>query len=618
MPRRSFVIAAILDASAHTKSRITSKRFHWLPSRPGEVCLCRVAYRNRRPKEHTPACRFCLAPRAGNELEGAKQPLDSGAGAQNIVRASHSFHRRPAIQLFLGIDVGTSGTRALLMDQSGRVVASGTEEHQAFASPKNGWAEQDPLDWWRACGVAVKKAVHQLNAKLDEIACIGFSGQMHGAVMLDDTGNVIRPAIIWCDQRTEKQCKDLEQTFGLAHIIQLTCNPPLTNFTLTKLLWVRDNEPKNWARIRHVMLPKDYIRYRLTGDRAIDMADASGTLMLDVTNRRWSAEILNGAKIPKEWLPSLHESPDVCGKLSKEGADATGLKIGTPVVAGAGDQAAGAVGMGIVRAGVVSATIGTSGVVFAATDRPAIDPRGRLHTFCHAIPGRWHVMGVTQAAGLSLRWFRDTFGVASREGTASAVPNSPGEKGALAPAVSPAPRDPYEFLSEEAATAPPGAEGLLWAPYLMGERTPHLDPSARGVLAGLTASHKRAHVIRAILEGVAFSLKDTFTIFGEMNVPVKNIRLGGGGARSPLWRQIQADVYGQEVEIVEAEEGAAFGAAILAGVGARMWPSVDAACDSVVRVVERVSPIPANVAVMNAAGNAYRRIYPAMKSIFAS
>jgi xylulokinase len=410
--------------------------------------------------------------------------------------------------------------------------------------------------------------------------------------MLDEGGNVIRPAIIWCDQRTEKQSKDLEQSFGLSRIIQLTCNPPLTNFTLTKLLWVRDNEPQNWARIRHVMLPKDYIRYRLTGDRAIDMADASGTLMLDVTNRRWSAEILNGTKIPQEWLPPLYESPDVCGKLSREGAEATGLKIGTPVVAGAGDQAAGAVGMGIVRAGVVSATIGTSGVVFAATDRPALDPHGRLHTFCHAIPGRWHVMGVTQSAGLSLRWFRDQFGTGTDDG-----------------------RDPYERLSDEAAKIPAGAEGLFWAPYLMGERTPHLDPNVRGALVGLSASHTRAHVVRAIQEGVAFSLKDTFSIFEEMQVPVTKIRLGGGGARSTVWRQIQADVYAHEVELVEAEEGAAYGAAILAAVGARHWSSVDDACDAVVRVAKRVAPQADASKAMQKNYSVYRRIYPALRSI---
>jgi xylulokinase len=362
---------------------------------------------------------------------------------------------------------------------------------------------------------------------------------------------------------------------------------------LTKFLWVREHEPENWRRVRSVMLPKDYVRFRLTGERAIDMADASGTLMLDVANRRWSSEMLCATDIDDRLLPRLYESPDVCGQISADGAAATGLKAGTPVVAGAGDQAAGATGMGIVTPGAVSATIGTSGVVFAATDRPALDPRGRLHTFCHAVPGRWHVMGVTQAAGLSLRWFRDQFGAGAQDG-----------------------RDPYEHLTEEAAKAPPGCDGLLWTPYLMGERTPHLDGKARAALVGLTASHTRAHVIRAILEGVAFSLCDTFTIFEEMHVPVKQIRLGGGGARSALWRQIQADVYGSDVEIVEAEEGAAYGAAILAGVGAKLWPSVDQACDALVRVRERVKAFPDVSSTMSAAYQAYRRVYPATKAVF--
>ena len=306
------------------------------------------------------------------------------------------------------------------MDANGRVTASATEEHQPFASPQPGWAEQNPRDWWRACGAAVQKALQKSGIRAEEIACVGFSGQMHGAVLLDAAGEVVRPALIWCDQRTERQSRELTAKFGTDRLIQLTCNPPLTNFTLTKLLWVRENEPELWTLVRYVMLPKDYVRFRLTGDRAIDQADASGTLLLDVAKRTWSAEVLLGTGIEKDFLPALYESPEICGNLNAEGAAATSLKIGTPVVAGAGDQAAGAVGMGIVRAGVVSATIGTSGVVFAATDRPALDPRGRLHTFCHAIPGRWHVMGVTQAAGLSLRWFRDTFGVASAGSSGSA------------------------------------------------------------------------------------------------------------------------------------------------------------------------------------------------------
>src|SRR5450631_4796285 len=479
------------------------------------------------------------------------------------------------------------------MDETGKVIASGSEEHEPFASPRPGWAEQDPRDWWRACGLAVRKALQSSNLRAGDIACVGFSGQMHGAVLLDSADEVVRNAIIWCDQRSEAQSNELEKLFGRDVLIQLTCNPPLTNFTLTKLLWVRETEPQNWARVAHVMLPKDYVRFRLTGERAIDMADASGTLMLDVANRRWSQEMLQAGEIDERMLPGLFESPDVCGKVSAEGAAATGLKAGTPVVAGAGDQAAGATGMGIVAAGTVSATIGTSGVVFAATDRPALDPKGRLHTFCHAIPGRWHVMGVTQAAGLSLRWFRDNFGTLARDS-----------------------RDPYERLSEEAAAVPPGCDGVLWAPYLMGERTPHLDPQARAALVGLAANHGRGHIIRAILEGVAFSLRDSFSIFAEMKVPVTDIRLGGGGARSPLWRQIQADVYGHSVEIVEAEEGAAYGAALLAGVGAGTWSSVDEACQRSVRIAKRVEPDPDTSARMNQQYELYRRIYPALREIY--
>jgi xylulokinase len=493
---------------------------------------------------------------------------------------------------FLGIDVGTGGTRALVIDEGGHVISSATEEHQPFASPQIGWAEQDPADWWRACGLAVSKALAGGHVSADQIACVGLSGQMHGAVLLDDQANVVRPALIWCDVRTDKQCRDLTEKIGSERLIQLTCNPALANFTLTKCLWVRENEPSNWSRVRSLMLPKDYVRFQLTGERAIDVADASGTLLLDVAHRSWSKEMLEAAEMDESILPTLYESPEICGRISPAGAVATGLRSGTPVVAGAGDQAAGAIGIGVVSPRTVSATIGTSGVVFAATDSPALDPGGRLHTFCHAVPGRWMVMGVTQAAGLSLRWFRDQFGARVGDQIES-----------------------YDALMTEAAESPPGCDGLLWAPYLMGERTPHLDPEARAVLVGLTASHTRAHVIRAILEGVAFSLRDTFTIFNEINVPVKTIRLGGGGARSALWRQIQADIYGQGVETVEAEEGAAYGAAILAGVGAGAWPSVDAACDAVVHVAGTTSPKAEDSLLMDKAYEKYRRIYPAMKSI---
>ncbi len=522
-----------------------------------------------------------------------QRDAEQAASLRKILRIGGSIK-------FLGIDVGTGGTRALIIDidsdENGRVAASGTAEHAPFASPQLGWAEQDPRDWWHASGLAVRRALDALGSRGDEIACIGFSGQMHGAVLLDARDEVVRPALIWCDQRSEPQVEALSELFGRDRLIRLTCNAPLTNFTLTKLLWVRENEPQNWERVAHVMLPKDYVRFQLTGERATDMADASGTLLLDVAKRQWSSEVLSRTGIDPQLLPSLWESPEVCGRVSARGAEATGLKAGTPVVAGAGDQAAGAVGMGIVRPGAVSATIGTSGVVFAATDGPALDPKGRIHTFCHAIPGRWHVMGVTQAAGLSLRWFRDRFGVGQGETDTDA-------------------RDAYERLCEEAAAAPPGSDGVLWAPYLMGERTPHCDPNARAALIGLSATHTRAHVIRAILEGVAFSLRDNFTIFREMIVPVDRIRLGGGGARSALWRQIQADVYGHAVEVVRAEEGAAYGAAILAGTGAGQWRSVDEACDAVVRTAQEIQPDAKSCAILDEAYRAYRRVYPALQQI---
>ena len=417
---------------------------------------------------------------------------------------------------------------------------------------------------------------------------------MHGAVLLDRNNDVLRPALIWCDQRTTAECHYLNEKIGPQRIVELTSNPALTNFTLTKLLWVRTNEPNIWRRFNNFLLPKDYIRLCLTGVKAIDVADASGTLLLDVAHRRWSDEMLDRVELNPDCLPALFECQEVVGKVTAAAAASTGLLAGTPVVAGAGDQAAGATGMGIVRPGDVSATIGTSGVVFAATDSPITDPQGRLHTFCHAIPGRWHVMGVTQAAGLSLRWFRDNFGV------------EPG---------TPVLAEPYDQLAQEAAKVPPGAGGVLWAPYLMGERTPHLDPDARAALIGLAADHNRGHIIRAILEGVSFSLKDTLTIFQQLRVPVQAIRVGGGGARSALWRQIQADVYGQSVETVQAEEGAAYGAALLAGVGVGVWPSVDAACDAVVRVAKRTAPDPVATQLMQQTYSRYRRIYPALRGL---
>ncbi|MEP7038884.1 MAG: xylulokinase [Acidobacteriota bacterium] len=488
---------------------------------------------------------------------------------------------------FLGIDVGTGGSRAVLINADGEVIASATVEHQAFASPEIGWAEQNPEDWWKASLEAIRRILKNENIKAEEIGAIGLSGQMHGAVFLDESDKVLRPSIIWCDQRTDKQCRDITEKIGAEKLIELVSNPALPNFTLTKMLWVRENEPEIWNKTRTVLLPKDYLRFRLTGDKATDVSDASGTLLLDVQSRKWSTELLAAVEMSENLLPKLYESAEITGTISAECAAETGLKEGTKVVAGAGDNAAGAIGIGIVSVGAVSATIGTSGVVFAVTDKPSIDLQGRIHTFCHAVPNRWHVTGVTQAAGLSFRWFRDNFAA--------------GES--------------YDDLVESAKKIPVGADGLIWTPYLMGERTPHIDSSVRASLIGLTASHTKAHVVRAILEGVAFSLRDAIEIFKDLNIPIENIRLGGGGATSPLWRQIQADVYGQKVEIVEAEEGAAYGAALLAGVGAGAWKTIDEACEKTIRTAEKIEPNEKSVGILNNQYKAFQKVYSSLSSV---
>ncbi len=489
--------------------------------------------------------------------------------------------------MFLGIDVGTGGTRAILIDRRGGVLASFSVPHAPIHSEHIGWAEQDPNDWWQAAQGAIQGVHRQAEAAGlgGTVEAVGLTGQMHGCVMLDAEGQVLRPALIWADQRTQPQCDWLTETVGYSRLIELVANPALPNFTLTKLLWVREHQPAIFARIAHVLCPKDYVRYKLTGEFAIDVQEASGTLLLDVAHRRWSEELAGIAGIPVAWLPKLYEGPEICARINASGAAATGLAEDTPVAAGAGDQGAGAVGMGILTPGSVSATIGTSGVVFASTAAPTHDPKGRLHTFCHAAPGLWHVMGVTNGAGLSFRWLKDTF----------------------------MPLNSYDDLANLASDVPPGSDGLLWAPYLFGERTPYLDPEARAAFVGITASTTRAHFIRAVLEGVAYSLKDTFTLFAELGIPVESIRLGGGGARGPLWRQIQADVYNHPVDLLEAEEGGAFGAALLAGTGIGAWPSVEAACGSTLRVAETVQPRHADVMAKHYAH--YRKLYPALKHI---
>ncbi|HUN83619.1 MAG TPA: xylulokinase [Terracidiphilus sp.] len=488
---------------------------------------------------------------------------------------------------FLGMDVGTGGTRAVLVDGNGKLISSASSEHAAFRADHPGWAEQDPEDWWRASQDAIRFALAAAPEPHEPIAAIGLTGQMHGAVMLDEEGRVLRPSLIWCDTRTQPECDWLHEKIGYEKLIELTCNPALPNFTLTKLLWVKKHEPEVFEKTRHILCPKDYVRYRLTGEFAIDVQEASGTLLLDVTHRRWSREVAEAAGIPESWLPKVYESPEVCARISETASGLTGLPAGTPVVAGAGDQGAGAVGMGILQPGSVSATIGTSGVVFAATALPTRDPRGRLHTFCHAVPGVWHVMGVTQSAGLSLRWLKETF-FAGQD---------------------------YDTMSEGAASVPVGSAGLMWAPYLLGERTPHLDPEVRAVFACISAGHTAAHFVRAVLEGVAYSLEDTLTLFAELGIPVTAIRLGGGGARGSLWRRIQAGIYGQAVEILTAEEGGAFGAALLAGVGAGHWANLNQACGEAIEVAERIDPAPADVNAYKAGYARWRKLYPALKTL---
>lgn len=490
---------------------------------------------------------------------------------------------------YLGIDVGTGGSRAVLIDENGKVIASAIVEHTAFAAPEIGWAEQSPDDWWRAVIAAIREVLTK--AMPEEIGAISFSGQMHGAVLLDKSDKPLRPALIWCDQRTEKQCAEITEKIGAQKLVELVCNPAITGFTLPKLLWVRENESEIWAQICSILLPKDYIRLKLSGDKASDVADSSGTLLFDVQNRKWSSEMLSAFEVNADLLPEVYESIEVTGKVSKQAAAETGLREGTLIIAGAGDNAAGAIGMGVTQVGTVSATIGTSGVVFAVTDKPKIDLKGRIHTLCHAIPHRWHNTGVTQGAGLSLKWFRENLG----EGAS------------------------YNALVNEAAKISAGADGAIWLPYLMGERTPHLDAKARAAFVGLTASHTKAHLIRAVLEGVAFSLRDSIEIFKELDAPIEKVRLGGGGGKSPLWRQIQADVYNQNVEILEADEGAAFGAAILAGVGAGQWQTVDEACEKTIRVAETVEPNNESVKILDRNYEAYQLLYsglrPAMKII---
>lgn len=489
----------------------------------------------------------------------------------------------------LGCDIGTSAAKAVLFDLRGNIVASCGREYPLY-QPENGWAEQEPDDWWQGAAQSIRGAIAAAGIDPAAIAGVGLTGQMHGLVMLDGAGNVLRRSILWCDQRTQKQCDRITETVGAQKLIEITSNPALTGFTASKIFWVRENEPALYEKCRHILLPKDYVRYRLTGTFATDVSDASGMQLLDVKNRCWSAELLCLLQIDEELLCKVYESASVTGCVSAAAAAATGLLAGTPVVGGAGDQAAAGIGNGIVRQGMVSCNIGSSGVVFAHTDTPLMEKQGRIHTFCSAVRGTWHIMGVTQGAGLSMKWFKDNFYAAESKACAG---------------------DVYDLINEQMAAVGAGSDGLLYLPYLMGERTPHLNADARGVFFGLSARHTRAHLARAVMEGVSYSLLDCLNLVRSLGVQPSNVRLCGGGAKSPLWRQVLADMFGVPAAVSASPEAGALGAAALAGVGAGLFACERTAADAMTGEQGRLSPSAQSGAV-------YARYYPLYKKLYTS
>lgn len=499
-----------------------------------------------------------------------------------------------AKKYYIGIDIGTSGTKVMLTDVTGKKLASHTEEYPLY-QPQNGWAEQEPADWWRATVEGIRAVTAGIDSS--EIGGIGLSGQMHGLVMLDRNGQVLRRSIIWCDQRTAAECEEITEKVGAQRLMDITLAPALTGFTASKLLWVRNHEPQIYERCATVLLPKDYIRFMLTGEKATEVSDASGMQLLDIAKRDWSGEVLDALSVDRSLLGKVYESSDVTGTVTKEAAETCGIAAGIPVVGGAGDNAASAVGCGVVTDGKAFTTIGTSGVVFAHTSKLCRDPLGRIHSFCSAVRGEWHVMGVTQAAGLSLKWFRDNFCDTEK---AQAK-----ERGV----------DPYQIMDAEAAEVPIGSDRLLYLPYLMGERTPHLDPFARGAFLGLSAKHTKAEMLRAVMEGVTFSLRDCLSVFGESGIRADSMMACGGGASSPLWRQMLADVFGCTVVTPQSNDGGALGAALLAAAGTGAYASVPEACEAAIRVKTIQEPTPENTAEYEKYYRIYRDAYATIRSV---
>lgn len=499
--------------------------------------------------------------------------------------------------VFLGIDIGTSGTKTLAIDEQGGILAEATERY-ASHHPRPLWSEQDPEDWWQATIKTVRAAVKKAKAKAADVRAIGLSGQMHGSVFLDKNDRVIRPALLWNDQRTAAECDEIERRAGgRRQLIKMVANPALTGFTAPKILWLRNQEPRNFDKTVKVLLPKDDVRRRMTGEYATDVSDASGMLLLDVAKRQWSKALLSKLQLDLDLLARCYESEEVTGTLTRQAADQLGLTAECVVVGGAGDQAAGAVGNGIVSTGTLSTSIGTSGIMFVHSDEVQIDPEGRLHTFCHAVHGKWHLMGVSLSGGGSLEWFCKSLCQAEIDACRS------GESA-------------FEKITAEAAAVAPGSEGLFFLPYLSGERTPHADPDARACFIGLTLKHARGHMVRAIMEGVAYAMRDSLAIIREMGVPVKQIRASGGGSKNQLWRQIQADMFGQKVVTLNAEEGPAYGVALLAAVGGGAFKNIGEACKATIRAVKETPAQKKSAALYDRGFAIYQQLYRSLKNDF--
>ena len=501
------------------------------------------------------------------------------------------------MEYLIGADIGTSSAKTVLFDRTGRPVCSYTQEYEVY-QPQNGWAEQEPEDWWQGVRAGIRAVLSESGIDARDVKGVGLSGQMHGLVMLDEAGRLLRRSIIWCDQRTGAEADFMTEHIGREQLVSITGNPAITGFTAAKLLWVKKHEPELYAKCRHILLPKDYIRYRLCGVYASDVSDASGMQLMDIKARGWSEEVCGLLGVDMELLPKLYESQEISGCITAEAAAETGLCEGTIVCGGAGDNPAAAIGTGVYAEGRAFTTIGTSAVVYAVSDEIRIDPKGRVHSLCASVPGKWTVMSCTQAAGLSLRWLRDTVCTAECEEAART-----GE-------------DAYNIMSREAESVPIGAGRLLYEPYLMGERSPHLDPDCRGTFIGLSAGHTRANLIRAVMEGISYSQRECVDIFREMGVRIDDMLVCGGGARNPFWRQMLCDLYGCPVSRLQSEQGGALGAAILAGVAAGLYPDIASACDSMIEIKDSLQPIAANTEAYEPYYRLYRGLYGTLKETF--